>query len=1714
MNPIPLNDRGQFRYADFMAYLPEFLRDEPDVVQLVQLMSDYINDAYRNIEDVEKFEFKMCVAEPMISAGTSRLNELREMFLLASGRGDKVNYLSVPRANVKSNAVFGKDSGYTPYYVDVPLDSVEDEIANITRFDRKIGEKEDGDVIFVRYANIDPVQVIPYYYSQESHSLIKETEGTTQDPFTDTYNTGSRMISFNVSDISGVSSRFGGQVDGNNYYEIFFTARVYGVTSESAVQKVYFDADRVDETEDGVVIDYYGMEYVPQSTYHTTITFYDNDAWAWKSGFPTGVFYLKESSGAQLSTVDGILGRNEELLEDPGSAMASARYSLSTDAKYNTSTGLWEFCMDNPLPQSDNGRFYLVRKDDGTCAGEFMMVPDQSIDGKFTSMMSAVWVSDDYLVAEAIPASKAFLMNFPLFYDKGVPDYGKAKPRVRLELADRSSIISDWRSVSARRFVPMQSSMTAIGAFRYYSDDTLGEGKYLGRNQFIIPQAQSLKMKVGDMLFSDGVMWSGLNMIDSMDTVHYMHGDEPADGVLVTMRDYISSSIPDDTDITLFRGVDLIFTTSVDSAGKVEYRCRNVAQMRDILSISTRSTGFNPESLGGFIEYRVEGNDSVYYGRIVDARDTGDGVSFRIDPDSLDGMLPGVTVAATIYVASDLGSIRKLGDITNTEDKVVEATCDKYSGDIYTNGMLYIWDGAGNYTFGRIGDYGGVHVLTLQYGVVYYRGDVVYDMSTGHLYECTGNCMLAEGERLANSDYFRINMVARAKTGYSKVYNKFMPYAGPVRAMDYGERIDYESEMHVATAPLYILKIAENRLKYGWEHREFLNYGSLMNMSGRERNGSVDIFSSASSDPNSIETGLDIVTSTLDKKARWHIAYPVVKRDVKPSVPVDVDNPVSLPAEFDGELWEVTVSSAGHGLVEGCLVRVYGFGLAGELDINGYYPIHVVDGDTISFSVSGEYSASAGDRRYISINEASSIIYVGEYWMATENVAKLETAGMFQLGLTVQPRGIHVGDVLKLIDLDADISPAPGERAVFDITVSEDGSSTDKALTFVCEDGAEELERQLSHEFQIRRVPSEGDYVYMNEDSVYLVKSGAWEAKEINDIAVPAIVLSRHNMMDVSETNPMDALGDTLVIDRIIGENDNSAIVRMKDAIGHFTQENASIIENRTMVYINNVTPSAYNGWHTVTEVISPKAFRIGVRFADGTCTDGMGLNGGEMILREGRWYAYTVDGISWDKISNQVTFSLNNVVNAVEGTVVTTEKEHGLSAGDFVIVGSYDDIVSVDAGNAGAAGERIMCYRVSAVLSKYKIKLADPLTGNPVDCTGLRLNSIARGVKITNRMDDVGVLSGEYTLQLETYGGASYRFRNGDLVVLLAQQNPVEIKTWRVCSSGSWYPVRAKRSMKISSLGVYSYRNGEFDGAVAESGEDALKYDTYSDVDVAGFDNVYTAGYRCVSKAKFTVPALDDMDTTMRPQVEYSSGEDFSNISPRHDMKTSFRGVPAMKYPLVEKIERLCYLRDARVIDFELIEYLARFLGYDITAMADDVRESSLYSTWRDRENAIRETVANLPQYYALGGTKAGLHMLMSTFGIISDAITLWTDAEHPYKELIHRDEVVERVENGEGGKWVPTPYIDIVVSNHARYPQFALRQSDVERVKEQIRVFKPINVVFRDFSFRLIDTIEMKPMISMVNISSSANLGAIGPVSGEPDVEYLPEELSNCSF
>lgn len=1694
MNPIPLSDRGQFRYADFVEYTPEFLWDEPDVVELLQVMSDYINDAYRNIEDVEEFEFKLCVAEAKVGKGRKELERLRSMFTLASGRGDRVYYLSVPRANVKSNAVFGKGTGYTPYYIDVGFSEVVDEIPNVNTIDAKIGELADGDVVFVRYTMIDPVVTKSYYYSRETQTLILDSEGTTQDPFTDTDNSESRMISFMVSDISSINKRFGGICSGNTYYELFFNARISDVKTERAVETVEFEADQVNEVKDTLVIDYYGMSYVPDNKYYTTMSFYGEDGWAWKSGFPTGVFYLKDTSGAKLDAVGDSMAVNEELAVDPAVALNSSRYALDDDAKFDPLTGTWAFVTSSPLPQLPGGKFYLVDTTVGQCHGEFVLMQDTLIDNQYISRMTATWLDDVYANMNAatggtIPKDGFFLMNFPLYYGKGVPDYDNAKPLMTWRHLS-GGIDIDWKSARMTR-MSFTNKATKLGS-PFVPEDMHA---YTFKAPSEVYAALVNYDSNNPQLYSCDTLWDGLAKPASVTQEYDGKGTFK---MTVPLRATSGK-------VQLYAG--MIGMLTVDN-GRMFWSDRySVTDLEQIV--------YNPKypsvMLGALACYSADGTITPVRVEGIDNE--------TLEITSEDRLDDGTYACTLINVASSGKQYaERIKEVAKYKDYYWHGVPSRHAGDIYTEAIFYVVDGLGNTAFVEIGD-PDAPILPVEEGRTYMRGDVVcaVDEHTYEsvLYECLNTCTLTNyfDTEIANRNDFRIEQERGHRIAYTEIYNKFMPYYGQVKALDFGGKIEYTSDMDVTTLPLYITKVVENRLKYGWEHREFLNYGTMMNMTGRDRNGSVDIFSSArSGDGNDFETELDAVTSTLDRKVKWIIDYPVVRRGIDSSISVDIDNPAAIPVEGNLDHWTVTLQSAGHGMCEGVSVLVKGFPVLPEVSINGIYSLHIIDGDTVSFDVPSPDGTAVG-LIYVPVSPDMSVTYIGDYWLdVTTIVAGTDNTYTVTVDGKLPP--LHPGDTLDLYDVDVGCGNVEGTEK-FSLVISGvvDSDSGTATLVGTCTDV--HFSGQLDDRFQLRRNIQSDDYV-MVENTIYCVGDGMWPERELNDISVPSVLMSKENLMDITGTNPEYALGEDIRIDTILPDGLDTAVVRLKDMIPHFTAENAAIIEGRTMVLVRNVTPSQYNGWHTVTEVISPKSFRMTVRLEEPMNIQGTGINGGEMYLNEGRWYAFTVKGIDWDKVSNRVTYSLNNdITEDRDGETVVTRYEHKFEKGDHVIVGDMDTIITADYYNKDTAGTEIGNYIVTNVIGKTCLQL-QPVNGQVSG--GLEGKSIARGVVLTARADDLGSLRNEYTRELASLGGTKYGFRNGDIVVALAQQNPCEAKAWRVVANDSWQPIRAKRSMKINSLGVYSYSNGAFNGVDVEADQDTEKYITYSDVDVAGFDaDVYVAGYRCVEKQNFSRPYLDDLDTTRDANSEYSSGEDFSNVSPRHKMKSSFKGVPAMKYPLVEKIERLCYLRDAHVIDYDMIEYLARFLGYDITALGDDVAESNLYSTKKDRELAVRETIANLPQYYALGGTKSGLHMLMSTFGVIADVFTLWTDANRPYNELITRDEVITRMEDGDTGKWVPSPYIDIEVTNNADLPQFSATQSDIERLREQIRVFKPINVVFRDFLYKIVDTAKVTPKISIGEISGSSDCGVtnVSAYDGTAvEIQYSEDTLNTCAF
>lgn len=1681
MNPIPLSDRGQFRYTDFIEYIPEFLWDEPDVVELLQVMSDYINDAYRNIEDVEEFEFKLCVAEAKVGKGRKQLERLRSMFTLASGRGERVYYLSVPRANVKSNTVFGKGTGYTPYYIDIGLPEVADEIPHIYTIDRKISELSDGDVVFVRYTMLDPVVTKTYYYSSESQSLIRDSAGTTQDPFTDTDNSDARMISFLVSDISSINKRFGGISGGNTYYEIFFNARVSDVKSVPATETVEFEADQVNEVKDTLVIDYYGMNYAPDNKFYTTMSFYNEEGWAWKSGYPTGMFYLKDTSGAKLDAVGDAIGPNREMTVDPAILKTSARYALSEDAKFDPLTGTWSFITSSALPQTPGSKFYIIDAKLGQVHGEFVLIQDTLIDNKYVNSMTETWCDAEYESTGIIPMEYIFIMTFPLYYGKGVPDYANSEVLLTWKYIS-GDIGIDWKSARVSRF-QFVSEVTKLG--EPFMPDSMRAYSFVTPSD--VYAALVRRDPNNPPIYSGDTLWDGLETPVSVTKEYDGRGK-------FKMR-------------TALRMVENPVQLYTGLIGMLKVTDQGPGIWSDEYTISElQKYVYSPETPGaltGFLAcYAPDGSMTPI--RIEGVNPDTMEVTFsdHLEKGSYACTLLNDTISSGNYV-------ERIIDVSKYNGEYWRGVAVKPHGDVYTNGIFYVVDGLGNSAFIELGDPESPILDVMPY-TTYMRGDVVYSDADGKLYECINNCTLDNSTDVSALSEFRVEQARGHRIKYTEIYNAFIPYYGQVKALDFGGKVEYTGDMSVTTLPLYITKVVENRLKYGWEHREFLNYGTMMNMSGRDRNGSVDIFSSArSGDTGAFETDMDAVTSTLEKKARWVIDYPVIKRGVDSVISVDIDNPAAIPVEGQIDHWTVTIESAGHGMIEGVSVMVRGFPDLPEVSINGLYKLHVIDGDNVSFDVPATDGAAAG-LLYVPVDAEMSVMYIGDYWLDVNTIMTTDSGNyVVSVDGTLPP--LRVGDSVIMYDVDAGSGKAEG-KDTFDLVITEILAGDNDSSTVIGSCDNAQFADQLSDKFQMRRSIQADDYVVIDGD-IYRTSSDVWTEKERNDISTPSVLMSKENLMDITNTNPEFALGEDVRIDTIIPDGLDSATVRLKDMIPHFTTENASIINGRTMVLIRNVTPSNYNGWHTITEVISPKSFKIAVRLFEPMNIVGTGVNGEEMYLNEGRWYAFTIKGVDWDKVSNRVTYSLNNTVTEDQGDgTLVTEYEHHLEKGDYVIVGKLNDVISVDADNKDTVGAEIGTYIVSNVIGKTCLQLT---TLDGVIATGVKDMQIARGVVLTDRADDIGSLRNEYRRELASLNGVKYRFRAGDIVVALAQQNPCEVKAWRVVANDNWQPIRAKRSMKINSLGVYSYGNGAYNGVDVDADEDTEKYNTFSDVDVAGFDaDVYIAGYKCVEKQNFSRPYLDDLDTTRDANAEYSSGEDFSNVSPRHKMKSSFKGVPAMKYPLVEKIERLCYLRDAHVIDYDMIEYLARFLGYDITALGDDVAESNLYSTKAARELAVRETIANLPQYYALGGTKPGLHMLMCAFGVIADVLTLWTDANRPYNELISRDEVISRMEDGDTGKWVPSPYIDIEVTNNADLPQFSVTQSDIERLREQIRVFKPINVVFRDFLYKIVDTAKVTPTISFGEITGSCDCGVITSSGNQLNIQYSEEDLNTCAF
>jgi hypothetical protein len=1773
------NDRGQFRYSDFVAYVPEYLKSEPDVVTLLQVFSDYINNAYRNVETVEKFEFAVVSREGDLSGAVRRMEYLRYMLDVAGARNDYVNLLSVPRANVKDNRVFGQDTGYSPYIVAFESDTVKDTIDGISSIDPGISAFDDGDVVFVSYTGLEssPDREIAYYYDRTMDRLVKDPEGSSQDPFTGSDNTSGRILSFRVSDVSSVETRYGHTTgNGTRYKEVFFTARIYDVKSESSVKEVTLSDGRT------AVIDYYGTERTQAGKVRTVLRFDGETGWAWKDGMPTAVIYLSETSGAGLASVrrDGKDRLPPDSCVDPSVAGSMNRYPVLGEPSVDGN--IVTVRLGTYYPAYSNGTVYLAEKRNLRIVGEFTVLKDDRENGSPDLRMVPTGTMPDLS-----GLGELVLMDLPFFYGRGVLDYTKASPLVRfdnvyaLDSVDAGgfNLVPDARMLAYACEAGGNDRIGTLNIVRKDDPGRTADESYMdGGYVVVVPFTSEIAASfgklfdLGDRIYIDGdhEYWRGLAIVKSFTAV--------ADGYAIKLE-----------------GMNAIRPSRLGSP----------------VTVRVARAGYvtvGPEGTGGqYSESMLSDKGSVV------VLNGGSGkLAARMYPDgTFDREIPYGTY--TVEILGRTGDrARNLLQVDDSGE-MLTTVWERTRGDLFTRPYMVLEDGAGNTQVARVAYLPGEEVYPLDRGS-YYKGQYVYDPVSGKVYMCVADCTVRDINSVADSNLFAEDRLVHYSVPYSEKYNAFAPYYGQIRPMEYGSRISYTDDPEVFAAPLYITKVEEKSLRYGWEHREFLNYGDGLNLSGRERNGMVELHSTERTDaeyenePMTFDSGMDIVESDLFDRCTWSYPHGVVTKGCSPAIPVDIDDTVGLRADrVEAGRWRVTVHSAAHGLVDGTPVTVTGV-LAGSvrgraLDFNVQFAtVDVVDGDTFTYdvecdplmeggtcfsgsvravsAVAGDgtvkfslatpaYGLSAGDMVTVEgCTVDGSPMAPGPYEVASVSDGRMDVT--LSLSVTADPvtggncsisKDVADGHIVYMQDHHARVlsaslgddgrvtvilagpvhGPVPGDRLFLE-GFTADGSAFPSGPYTVAEVNGTFTGITFAETFgevpvpgscAIVRMPiGEGDVVAITDGSgepvkFYRVSSGIWPTLERDSIVTPAELFSQTNLFDISVTNPAIAMGDEIVVKDIIynGIDERSgyghATVHLAAPLPHFTEGNRKYIEGRTVVRIYNANPSDFNGYHLVTAVNGPTSFEIRMKLYNDYLTSAIPVGDRDMLLRECRWYRFAFKEIEWDKVSSKATFTARNVTTRTDGDTGThaddgivelmCECPHGLSEGDYAVLGYSFDAFDETTGT----GEYAM-GRVVGVPDGLNVRL------EIVYGTYMAGMSIARGV--ISMDDDLQNRYDEYSVRLSSIGGEMYRFRDGDIVIAAGQMIPAERLSYLVRQGARWSVLKKKRIVKVRRASVDEYRNSYYMDGNFEDGLDEYKYTTYSDVDVAKASSwAYASRMYMVRNPVFNRPAIDGMDTTRDPNAEYSSGEDYGNVAPRTGMKSSFKGVPDLKYPLVEKIERLAYLRDANVIDFELIEYLARFMGYDLTPMAEDVRTSNLYRTVKQQEAAIREAVLNLPQYYALGGTDPGLKMLMGAFGVIGEVLTLYTNTMHPYEEMLNAEEVAGRlVEDSTEGKlegtWVSTPYIDIELTDDSRFPQFAIQPDDISRIREQIRVWKPIQVVFRDVLLKYAGEVGMRNWISGPFVGIGEFGAVIGPGEGESDTvedpQYMDPALTNCAF
>lgn len=1674
-NPIAVNDGGLFRFVDFMNYVPDFLKEEEDVVTLMQLFSDYLNNAYRNLEDSTRFTFNYFATESTAKAMKARIDEFVKKLSACDNNNLYVYYLSLPRSNATYNTTTALTYIKNTIYYEgefsetIPLDVFKNMMSGNSNGD----PSSDGDVIYIQFKDNS---VYPYYINKADNLLVLEPMRTSQDPFKNTVNVmmngAPRMIKFIPKNVSEAVVSFVGQINNSNVYSIKFDVTIDEVENAPSKYREEIGSDTID-------VDLY--KYFGEDTNYVFVgNANKSDIFAWNGDTPTGIFYFKDlyefMNGKDSYIYQEYRIEKIEFIEnDSNSTQANYAYlTLSNVVNLNVGDSFMidsnEVVGTSGVHEATLGGSYTVENE--PCGNVLKIKLRNPID--LTPGISRVKVM----------TKPNRLYKYAISYSHLGYDYSKVTPKI--EWDPTVSFNADKVAAGDTVYPYTTRKNKKIGEIRFeniysFEDDPNESSQYINvkpKNFVDIPD--SLEIIAGNHYYFEYHYGNNTPWKDVFDAAFDDVLDNPVASYSVDAgRSYFRRLV----DNSQLKFPKLENPVSKTDAAKL---------VIDVYAMDAALGSYDPDTTAD--------NDAIMYSDVVP--DVGDfclltkveldadglvktqepalytiqevtlmdpaGAKYRVWFDKDIPVLSSQGIFEFTFLKGPSGKSRAVLGTVDVENHT--ATCKYRYEDIFTADYWMPSDGSYLLKCSYTDEFGDVmRIEKYEEGRGYKTGTMIYRPTTQSVYRVVKPISGSETESdLIEKGTIVPYMYTVADIARKPIYNEYMEGIFRTSQLEYGETVDVGqyTTLNDVLNRLFIEKADDNRLIFGWRDRDFLMNMATYNTSGKARTGFCEFYTTY--DEN------DIVLKNMEN---YSIATTIPGEGITLkglANTLDVSATRLIAEEISAGSYLVTVTAVKHNLPDKSKVKVSGAVSPYEMfdfntPVNEFDTITVVDQDTFTYVRHSDYDESdivaSGKVTVTGYRDIYNPITRIDYYLTTPEDKKYEVGYLYIH--TAYPHGYSIYTKATIInaptntDNDGWIGEVLGSKHKVDVIVDDYvyGFKVDSvhvplggATWLHYDSGTSSSTNQLENSYSMVS-PEEGDVVKVG-DKFYKVGIMDWMELSGDTIETPFYLYSHQNIMDITSTNPSSAKGDDNLIESITFDGNETVTVVVHDRM--------DLVPKKSCVYISAVYPLEYDGRFVVDTVVTPRMFTYKVVPKSIPDNAGHAVNNCKMTCAEGKWFKYLVSEVMVNRKSTYEIFKYGvAIVDKIEGNplldYVETEIPHGYKAGTRIVL--YVD------------GEYYNAIVKTVVNEKaFHYTFADG--SNAIDVLG---GYAFKGVYIkeNHHLDDVEPL-GLYKQYLNCLD-AEYEFQEGDIVFAYDNLHDDMPKRY-IVKKGLWTPCTEKRIMKIKKLDVDRYHNNEWDSASTEEMIDEYVYHPYTYPEIErmiaeDLDNgisSYIMPFH-IRSYNFSSPYVENLDTTEQPGPQFNSKHDYASVAPRYDMDDKFKGIPDMKYPLVEKLERLIYLRDANVIDFDLIGYLARFMGYDITDAKNDVDSNRMYSTREDREKALRETVSNLPQYYTLGGTRPGLEMLMETFGLVAEVITMWTDVDRPYDELIEEDQVRiredEDYEQGKISKWVPTPHVKVKFRSDANFDNGVVGDEKVTTLIKNIKCFKPIQVVFDDF-------------------------------------------------